>query len=70
MIINDDCIGKRIKLLKMGEDPDPIPPFTEGVITWVCPYYQGTETYYQLSVDWDNGRTLGLVTPHDKFVFI
>ena len=33
------AIGDRIELVEMPEDPDPIPPGTQGTVDWVksCP---------------------------------
>jgi hypothetical protein len=70
MVLDESCVGKRIRLLKMGEDPDPIEALSEGVITWFCKFTENKRFCYQLSVDWDNGRSLGLVYPYDKFVII
>lgn len=55
--------GDRIKLLFMGNDPDPVPAGTEGTVDHVCPI-GGGET--QLGVSWDNGRTLNVILPEDR----
>ena len=58
-------VGDRIALVTMGDDPAPIPRGTQGTVTGVS-YWVGGE--WNIGVRWDNGRTLGLVIPEDKFV--
>ncbi|NLS92727.1 MAG: DUF4314 domain-containing protein [Planctomycetaceae bacterium] len=55
--------GDRIRLLAMNDDPDPIEPGTTGTVVSVR--QQGT--WAQVDVKWDNGRTLMLVVPPDRF---
>jgi hypothetical protein len=55
-------VGDRIKLIDMRNDPDPIPSGTEGTV-----YYVGGDV---INVQWDNGRTLGLIEGEDKFINI
>lgn len=55
--------GKRIRLIKMTNDPDPIEPGTEGVIDHI----DATGTLF---VNWDNGRTLGIVPNEDKYIIL
>lgn len=52
--------GTRLKLIAMGEDPLPIPPGTRGTVSYVDD--MGT-----IHMNWDNGRTLGLVPGEDYF---
>lgn len=54
--------GKRVRLIKMYDDY-AVPPGTEGSVTHVDD--KGT-----LHMQWDNGRTLGLVPGEDKYEFI
>ena len=56
--------GKRIKLLSMPNDPDPIPIGSEGVVEMVGHEFQGST---QLFVKWDNGRSLMLLGGGDTF---
>jgi hypothetical protein len=56
-------IGKRIRLLSMSDEPNPIPVGIEGVVDGVM-FDRGQ---WQLDVKWDNGRSLMLIYPHDKF---
>ena len=58
-------IGDRIRLLAMPEDPDPIPTGSIGIVTRVT-----DGPLAQISVDWDNGRTLNLVPGVDHFEVI
>ena len=52
--------GTRIMLLQMGDDPNPIPPNTKGTVYSV----DDTGTLF---VDFDNGRSLGVITGEDSF---
>lgn len=60
---NDDqlkeLVGKRIQLIYMGNDPDPIPSGTKGTV-----YHTGGGV---INVKWDNGRGLGLVEGEDIY---
>lgn len=55
-----DLIGKRIKLISMRGDYDPIEPGTEGTIKYIDD--AGT-----IHVNWDNGRRLGVIPNFDKY---
>lgn len=59
--------GDRIELVSMPNDPDPIPFGTRGTVTWNGGWVRGitARDYEQISVKWDNGRTLGLCIPPD-----
>lgn len=61
-------VGDRVKLVKMGNDPDPIPVGTEGEVTHVQYIPSFKET--QIGVHWDNGRTLSVILPQDKIAKI
>jgi len=54
--------GDRIRLLHMPDDPDPILVGSTGTVTNVT-----TGPLAQVSVDWDNGRSLSLVPGVDQF---
>ena len=54
-----ELIGSRIKLIEMVNDPDPVPPGTEGKIYW-----QGAGA---LNVEWDNGRNIAVLEGVDKY---
>ena len=55
-------VGNRVKLISMGNDPDPIESGSEGTIRHIGGGI--------VNVDWDNGRHLGLVIDEDKFILI
>ena len=55
--------GKRIRLIQMGHDPNPIEPGTEGTIDHV-------DSIGQIHVKWDNGRTLAIVPEEDQYEII
>jgi len=59
MTNSKELIGKRIKLIQMNDDPNPIESGTMGTITHV-----GWDV---INVDWDNGRKLGVVMGVDRY---
>lgn len=58
--------GARIRLVKMGEDPDPIPPGATGTVTEIVS--SALCSGVQLWVEWDPEvqRSLALVWPADE----
>ena len=59
--------GDRIRLVFMQDDPDPIPPGQEGTVVHVGRHGTGRDAWLQIDVSWDNGRTLMLSSPPDRF---
>jgi hypothetical protein len=59
MTNSKELIGKRIKLIKMEEEPYPVESGMMGTITHV-----GWDV---INVDWDNGRKLGVVMGVDRY---
>ena len=58
--------GTRIRLIAMRDDPDPIPPGSEGVVVEVT-----DGAYAQIIVDWQNSkRSLALIPGVDAFEVI
>jgi len=57
-------VGDRVTLVRMGGDPDPIAPGTVGTVLGTSQWVGGE---WNIAVRWDNGRTLGLVFPEDRF---
>ncbi len=57
--------GDRIRLIEMPDDPDPIPPGSEGVVIEVT---EGPLA--QIIVKWDSGRSLSLVPGMDVFAIV
>lgn len=55
--------GTRIKLLSMEDPYAPVPSGTKGTVAFVDD--MGT-----IHMEWDNGRTLGLIPGEDSFVKI
>jgi hypothetical protein len=55
--------GTRIRLIEMKDPYAPVPPGTEGVVTAV-------DDIGTLHMQWDNGRTLGVVFGEDSFMVI
>ena len=60
------CVGDRIRLVHMVDDPDPIPAGTMGTVTEIHIHSDWT----QIEVSWDNDRMLMLASPPDKFEII
>ena len=52
--------GTRIILIKINDDPAPVPADTRGTVTSV-------DSMGTIHVRWDNGRTLGVIPGIDKF---
>lgn len=52
--------GTRLELISMGKDPDPVPPGTRGTVERV-------NSYGDIEMSWDNGRTLSLILGEDSF---
>lgn len=61
-------VGDRIELVHMPEDPDPIEPGAQGTVRRIQRLEWSDCT--QISVDWDNGRTLHLCVPPDRYRII
>ena len=51
--------GTRIRLLKMADDPCPVPVGTEGTVT-------GVDSEASLLVEWDNGQSLNVIHLIDR----
>ncbi len=62
--------GERIRLLAMADDPDPIQVGQLGTVVSVSRHGGGKDAWHQVDVAWDNGRTLMLVSPPDKFEIV
>ena len=60
------CVGDRIRIVHMVDDPDPVPAGTVGTVTEIHIHSDWT----QIEVAWENGRRLMLVSPPDKFEII
>ncbi len=52
--------GTRIELIRMGEDPRPVPPGTRGTVVYV-------DDMGQIGMRWDNGQSLSLIPGEDSF---
>lgn len=62
MKINENLIGKRIRLISMENDPNPVEKGSMGTI-----YHVGGGV---INVRWDSGRTLGVVEGEDLFEIV
>jgi len=61
-------IGKRVRLNQMSDPYDPVPPGSTGTIISV--YNDTYAKLLHLSVNWDNGRGLNIVSPPDTYTII
>ena len=52
--------GTRLELISMVKDLDPVPPGTRGTVERV-------NSYGDIEMSWDNGRTLSLIPGEDSF---
>ena len=59
-------VGRRVTLIEMLDDPDPILPGDTGEV--ITTYY--SDNYYQLGISWDSGRTLSLLCPPDIYAIV
>lgn len=57
-------VGDRIRLIHMPEDHDPIRPGETGTVIWV---EDGLAESKLIGMEWDNGRSLSLCIPPDKY---
>lgn len=57
--------GDRIRLISMGDDPDPIPNGTTGRVRGVTELDFRERKETQIQVNWDNGRSLSCICPPD-----
>ncbi|MGD9749437.1 MAG: DUF4314 domain-containing protein [Acidimicrobiia bacterium] len=55
--------GDRVECVEMPDDPDPIPPGTRGTVVGAF----RSDGVAIIQVDWDNGRSLNLSIPPDRF---
>lgn len=62
--------GKRIKLIDMPDDPNPIPPGSTGTVRKVTHIRWGGRDDYQIMMNWDIGRSLAIIFPNDMFEVI
>ncbi len=62
--------GDRIRLLEMTDDPHPIQVGQLGTVVSVSRHGGDNNDWHQVDVAWDNGRTLMLVSPPDRFEFV
>lgn len=61
--------GDRVRLVSMVDDPDPIEPGSEGLVLHTTElHFRGEPPQEQVSVSWDNGRSLSCVVPPDVLV--
>ena len=57
--MDNSMVGKRITLIEMVDDHDPIESGMKGIITHVgCGV---------INVRWDNGRNLGVIVGEDRY---
>ena len=59
-IKQDYAKGMRLRLIKMGCDPYPVPDGTKGTVDFV-------DDAGQIHMRWDNGSSLALIVGEDEF---
>lgn len=75
-MMSKPAVGKRIKLLGAMVNPDSTwMPVEEGMAkdlegTIVHMNFDGPPEYHQISVNWDNGRTLAILPYSDSFIVL
>jgi hypothetical protein len=57
--------GDRIELVRMVDDPDPIPEGTQGTVISVSEFREAGRDLTVLAVDWDIDRSLMVILPVD-----
>jgi hypothetical protein len=57
--MDKNLVGRRITLIEMVDDPNPIESGMKGIITHV-----GGDV---INVRWDNGRNIGVIIGEDKY---
>ena len=63
--------GDTIEMIRMdGDDSDPIIPGTKGIVGDINSHRFGDGYEEHVDVNWENGRTLNLLLPHDKIKII
>ncbi len=62
--------GDRIRLTAMPDEPHPVPSGSIGTVAGVDRIGTGCDAWFQVDVDWDNGRTLMLSIPPDEIVVL
>jgi hypothetical protein len=60
-------VGARVRLLNMPDDPNPLPPGSEGTINYVGKFPGEGQ---QIGVTWDSGSTLMLIVGVDEFELV
>jgi hypothetical protein len=58
--------GQRIRLIAMMDDPNPLSPESMGTVVAVARHAIGQDKWFQVEVQWDNGRKLMLSLPPDQ----
>jgi len=63
--------GDTIEMIEMeGDDPDAILPGTKGIVGDIKSHRFAHGYEEHVDVNWENGRTLNLLLPHDKIKII
>jgi len=63
--------GDTIEMIEMeGDDPNPILPGTKGIVDDIKSHRFDGGYEEHVDVNWENGRTLNLLLPHDKIKII
>jgi hypothetical protein len=60
--------GDRIRLVKMNDDPDPIPSGTCGTVIGLHQLAESNRDTVLLCINWDVNRSLSVLLPIDQVV--
>jgi hypothetical protein len=63
---HDPYAGLRIRLISMPDDPYPLPSGCEGTVLFSSVFNDARN----ITVQWDHGHGLNLVSPPDLFVIL
>lgn len=61
--LDKELKGKRLRLIKMNDEPNPVPDGTEGTIQFVDD--AGT-----IHLKWDDGSELGVIIGLDEYLIL
>jgi hypothetical protein len=66
----DISVGDRVKLLRMPDDPDPIPVGSVGTVRLITDLHFREAQQVQFLIAWDNGRSLSCICPPDELEIV
>lgn len=61
--LHKELKGKRLRLIQMNNEPNPVSPGTEGTI-------YGVDDAGTIHLNWDDGSLLGVIIDTDQFIIL